>query len=117
MRTKELGDILKNKYDNALKGEKVTQIYLFAISHAKEIQENNYRISEIVKYSNISQSSYSAEVYKGIKLAKYVEIEKSNSLLNAKNFIELGQILKSMYDNLALNTHWKLIIVNIQLQP
>jgi hypothetical protein len=70
---KKLGDILKNKYDNALQGEKVTQIYLFAISHAKEIQENNYRISEIVRYSNISQS-FKTEVSKGIKLAKYVEI-------------------------------------------
>ncbi len=100
MRIQELGNILKNKYDNALKGEKVTQIYLFAISHAKEIQENNYRISEIVRYSNISQS-FKTEVSKGIKLAKYVEIEKNNSLLNAKNFIELGQILKSMYENAA----------------
>ena len=42
-RLKELGIILKRKYDDASQGEKVTQIYLFAISHAKEIQENNYR--------------------------------------------------------------------------
>jgi len=99
-RTKELGDILKEKYDDASQGEKVTQIYLFAILYAKEIQKNNYRIAEIVKLSTISQS-YKTEVSKGIKLAKYVEIEDNNYSLNAKNFMQLGQILKLMYENSA----------------
>jgi hypothetical protein len=40
-----------------------TQIYLFAISYAKEIQRNNYRIAEIIRFSAISQS-FQTEVSK-----------------------------------------------------
>jgi ABC-type bacteriocin/lantibiotic exporter with double-glycine peptidase domain len=46
-----LSSILKKMYNSALQGEKVTQIYLFAISYAKEIQRNNYRIAEIIRFS------------------------------------------------------------------
>ncbi len=97
-RVEELGGILKSKYDDALQDEKVTQIYLFSIIYAEEIRQNHYRISEIVKHSTISQS-FKTEVSKGIKLAKYVEIRDNNGSLNTKNFTELGQILKSMYEN------------------
>lgn len=69
MRVKELGNILKNNYESALEGEKVTQIYLFAISHAQEIQNSGYRITEIIRHSSISPS-YKAETPKGIKLEK-----------------------------------------------
>ncbi len=99
-RIEELGGILKQMYDDAMQGEKVTQIYLFAISYAKEIQKNNYSIAKIVRYSTISQS-YETEVSKGVKIAKYVEIADNNYSLDSKSFIELGQILKLMYENAA----------------
>ncbi|WP_257607860.1 DUF3883 domain-containing protein [bacterium endosymbiont of Bathymodiolus sp. 5 South] len=95
-----MGSILKKMYNSALQGEKVTQIYLFAISYAKEIQRNNYRIAEIIRFSAISQS-FQTEVSKGVKLAQYVEILGNNHILETKNFAELGQILKLMYDNSA----------------
>ena len=98
-RIKELGSILKEMYDNALDGEKVTMIYLFAVSHAKEIQKNKYRVSEIVRHSTISQN-YMIEVSKGIKLAKYIEISNKENILDGeKTFLELGQILKFMYND------------------
>lgn len=100
VRIKKLGETLKKMYKNALQGEKVTQIYLFAISNAQEIQQNHYSIAEIVRYSTISQS-FQTEVSKGIKLEKYVEIGNNNNLLNSKTFIELGQILKLMYESAA----------------
>lgn len=100
MSERKLGSILKKMYNSALQGEKVTQIYLFAISYAKEIQRNNYRIAEIIRFSAISQS-FQTEVSKGVKLAQYVEILGNNRILETKNFAELGQILKLMYDNSA----------------
>ncbi|CAC9644871.1 FIG00710469: hypothetical protein [bacterium endosymbiont of Bathymodiolus sp. 5 South] len=100
MSERKLGSILKKMYNSALQGEKVTQIYLFAISYAKEIQRNNYRIAEIIRFSAISQS-FQTEVSKGVKLAQYVEILGNNHILETKNFAELGQILKLMYDNSA----------------
>jgi hypothetical protein len=53
MSERKLGSILEKMYNSALQGEKVTQIYLFAISYAKEIQRNNYRIAEIIRFSAI----------------------------------------------------------------
>jgi hypothetical protein len=100
MSERKLGSILEKMYNSALQGEKVTQIYLFAISYAKEIQRNNYRIAEIIRFSAISQS-FQTEVSKGVKLAQYVEILGNNRILETKNFAELGQILKLMYDNSA----------------
>lgn len=98
-RIKELGAILNEMYNNASQGEKVTMIYLFAISHAKEIQQNNYSVAEIVRYSGISQS-YKIEVSKGIKLKKYVEIgNKNHSSTSVMTFLELGKILEFMYYN------------------
>jgi hypothetical protein len=102
MRIQELGDILKNKYNNALQGEKVTQIYLFAIAYAEEIQKNNYNINAIVAKSGISKT-YKEEILKAIKLAKYVEISTERKILNNYSCLELVQILKSMYKNSAKN--------------
>jgi hypothetical protein len=102
MRIQELGNILKNKYNNALQGEKVTQVYLFAIAYANEIQNNNYSISAIVAKSGISET-YKVEVLKAIKLAKYVEIGDERKILNNYSCLELVQILKSMYKNSAKN--------------
>jgi hypothetical protein len=57
---------------------------------------------EIIRFSAISQS-FQTEVSKGVKLAQYVEILGNNRILETKNFAELGQILKLMYDNSAFN--------------
>jgi hypothetical protein len=102
MRIQELGDILKNKYNNALQGEKVTQIYLFAIAYAEEMQKNNYNINAIVAKSGISKT-YKEEISKAIKLAKYVEISTERKILNNYSCLKLVQILKSMYKNSAKN--------------
>lgn len=92
-RVEKLGGILKSRYDDALRGEKVTQIYLFSIIYAEEIRQNHYRISEIVKHSTISQS-YETEISKGIKLAKYVEIDSNNNPLNASQMLLKNLIYK-----------------------
>lgn len=99
IRVNELGNILNKMYGTAIKGEKVTMIYLFSITYAEKIQQNSYSVSEIVRHSGISQN-YTIEVSKGIKLAKYVEVDNgSHQSTNIKTFLELGQILKFMYDN------------------
>ena len=70
----ELGEILKDMYDDARRGEKVVMIHLFAIKYADEIRKNKYTPKEILKNANM-QESYQVEINKGIKLSKYVVVK------------------------------------------
>lgn len=70
----ELGVKLREKYDNAPKGEVVTHIYLFGIEFADEIRNNHYRAKDIIKASGLPKS-YELEIYNGVKLAKYVNLK------------------------------------------
>lgn len=71
----ELGRILKSMYENAAKNDALTQIHLFGIKYANEINHNNYKATDITKASGI-KSSFATEVSKGMRLAKYVELKK-----------------------------------------
>lgn len=70
----ELGNILRDMYNGAPKGYKVTNIHLFGIKYADIITRNNYSVKEIVKSSGLNES-YATEVSKGIKLSRYVEVK------------------------------------------
>lgn len=76
MTTEELGLKLKDMYENAPKGNKVTYIHYFGIKFAEQIRKNS--LNEIVKYANISKS-YVAEIAKAISLA---------DVLNQNNIIQ-----------------------------
>ena len=67
----ELGKELKKMYNNAPTGYQVANIHFFGVVYAEIINENNYRISEIVDAAGINKS-YTTEVSKGIKLSRYV---------------------------------------------
>jgi hypothetical protein len=71
MTENELGRILKEMYDNAPAGYQVANIHLFGVKYASIIQDNNFKVIDIIHASGINQS-YTTEVSKGIKLAKYV---------------------------------------------
>lgn len=75
MTTKELGNKLREMYENAPKGDSVTMIHLFGIKYADEILKNYHSRKEIIEISGIS-SSYLTEFNKGINLSKYVEPKK-----------------------------------------
>lgn len=65
----KLGKLLRESYQNAAKGEKVTMIHLFGIKYSKEIKLCG--VSEVIKEAGIF-STYSTELGKGIKLARHV---------------------------------------------
>lgn len=71
MTENELGKILREMYDNAPKGYQVANIHLFGVKYAEVIIENNIKATDIIRVSGLKES-YSAEVSKGIKLARYV---------------------------------------------
>jgi len=75
MTENELGRKLKEMYENAPKGYKVAKIHLFGVEFSDVINENNFKIAEIIRASGINES-YGTEVNKGIKLARYVEPKK-----------------------------------------
>jgi len=74
MKSFELGQKLKEMYDNAPTGEKALQIHLFGIKYADEIKENDNSIKDIVNFAGMRES-YKTEVGKGVNLAKYVRIK------------------------------------------
>lgn len=77
MTINELGNKLKEMYENAPKGDSVTMIHLFGIKYADEISNNNHSRKDIIEKSGIS-SSYLTELSKGINLSKYVVSKKKN---------------------------------------
>ena len=67
----ELSNKLSDMYNNAQKGEQVTNIHLFGIKYATEIKQSPFSIQDILESSGLPKS-YQAEVNKGIKLSKFV---------------------------------------------
>lgn len=73
MNATELGRLLRESYENAEKGEKVTMIHLFGINHSSEIRECG--VAEVIREAGIF-STYGTELGKGMKLAKYVTLRR-----------------------------------------
>ena len=76
-----LGNELKQMYVNAPKNEKTTMIHLFGIINGDTILDNYLNVKKIVRASGI-HSSYQAEIRKGVKLSKYVEVKPNVILPN-----------------------------------
>lgn len=79
MTTEELGLKLKDMYENAPKGNKVTYIHYFGIKFAEEIKKNS--LGEVVKYANIPES-YATEISKAISLA---DVLNQNNIIQHKH--------------------------------
>lgn len=73
MDAKQLGQILKEAYDDAPRGQRVIRIHLFGIDYSKEILKAGIR--EVVEESGIGES-FKAELNKGVNLADYVQRRK-----------------------------------------
>ncbi|MCL2078733.1 MAG: AAA family ATPase [Oscillospiraceae bacterium] len=70
-----LGQILRNMYDSAGKGEKVLKIHLFGIEYGHTITSNSIKVSGIVSKAGLNPS-YVTEVSKGISIG--AELQKNN---------------------------------------
>ena len=71
---KNLGQILRNMYDNAPHNERVVMIHLFGIKYGDIIENRNFKVADIIREAGLYES-YSREVFKGINLGKYVQIK------------------------------------------
>lgn len=71
MTENELGNILKEMYENAPHGYQVANIHLFGVKYASIIVDGNIKVADIIRISGIKQS-YTTELSKGIKLSRYV---------------------------------------------
>ena len=69
----ELSNILKSMYERQ-NVNKTTMIHLFGIQYAKQIEDNRISPKEILKSANMPES-YATEIYKGIRLSKYVDLK------------------------------------------
>ena len=74
MTEKEAIATLRDMYSNAPYGEKTFQIHLFGIKYAKALESLDvYTIAQRAT----GYASYHTEIYKGMKLAEYVEVRES----------------------------------------
>jgi 5-methylcytosine-specific restriction protein B len=81
----DLAKKLSEMYEDAPDGDKVAMIHLFGIRYSNEIRENgkiSYVSREIIKNTKLKNglsmhASYDREIFKGLKLAKYVVDRKS----------------------------------------
>ena len=74
MTKQDLGLKLKEMYENAPKGEKVTMIHLFGIKYSEEMKESEASFQDVAIAVGIGKS-YGTEIGKGSKLAEYVTIK------------------------------------------
>jgi len=74
MTKQDLSIELRNMYENAQKGDGTTMIRLFGIKYANELKECAASMTEIATLSEVG-ASYHAEISKGIRLAKYVQLK------------------------------------------
>ncbi len=72
MTTEELITKLLEMYENAPANDSTTMIRLFGIKYANELKNCGNPITEIAKRS--VGENYHAEISKGIRLARYVEV-------------------------------------------
>lgn len=71
----QLGNILKEMYSNAPKGDQVAHIHLFGIKFADVLENQRLSKKEILNNAGLPES-YQTEISKGIRLAKYVIIKE-----------------------------------------
>lgn len=68
-----LAKILREMYRNAPPRNSVAMIHLFAIAHAKQINELEQSATKLAIAAGIPKS-YGTEIRKGVRLAHYVSI-------------------------------------------
>ena len=74
MTKRELGNKLRNLYDDVDSDEKITMIHLFGIKYGEIIKTNGYDFREIAEEAGISET-YEIEISKGANLAKHVTLK------------------------------------------
>ena len=72
MTEKELADTLQRMRLNAPINDKVTAIHLFGIRYAKELSSPEISIPTVARLAGAH--NYPSEIYKGIRLAQYVDL-------------------------------------------
>ena len=77
MNYRELASILSKEYNDALSGDKVLQIHLFAIKFANEIIGCGESATKISEAAGIG-TGYGTEISKGVRLANHVTLNNIN---------------------------------------
>lgn len=70
-----LGNILKELYCTAARGQQVANIHTFAIYYANVIERERLNKKEILRIAGLPET-YQTEISKGINLAQYVEVKE-----------------------------------------
>lgn len=106
----ELSEILRNDYNNAEEGGKVSAIHLLGIRYGGIIKENDYSISKIISDAGLSPT-YTTELTKGVNLyykilsGKYklrFELEPNERKENANNISVITEIEKKDFSSAEL---------------
>lgn len=66
----ELGNILRDMYDNAAPKLQVAAIHIFGIKYGRNILEKGYKASEIIKAARMEDTAYGTELSKALNIYK-----------------------------------------------
>lgn len=83
----ELGELLKNVYNNAEENNKSLSLHLFGIKYGDLIRKNNYKLKKIVEYTDIPKS-LEVEINKGMNIGKHVTINNLSKVLKENKKID-----------------------------
>ena len=72
MNESELAEILRRMHRNAPSGEKSTAVHLFGIRYVAELSAPHVSINKVAELAGLDK--WYTEVRKGMRLAKYVEL-------------------------------------------
>ncbi len=73
MNENELAEIMRDMYRNAPRGEQSTALHLFGVRYVAELSAPNVSINRVAELSGVG-NSYHTEIRKGMRLARYVEL-------------------------------------------
>lgn len=86
----DLGKILRNMYDNADGGSKVSSIHVFGIKYGKVIRDKGYKATEIIRASGINES-YATELHKGLGSYDCIKANKYGISFNAQEIVAVQE--------------------------
>lgn len=96
----ELGDILRNMYDNADKNMQVASIYIFGIKYAEKIIKCNYKAGDIIKSALLNEPYY-AELSKALNIYKCLNSNKYGISIKDVSNAKENYVINNTRDRVA----------------
>ncbi|MBY6915759.1 AAA family ATPase [Clostridium botulinum] len=100
----ELGDILKNMYDNAEKNMQVASIHIFGIKYGEKIISSDYKAPDIIKAALLNES-YATELNKAINIYKCLQSNRYGIRMKDINNVKENNLINNQTNRVLGGTN------------